>query len=82
MLSRRHTILTKRMDKEPHGAKFHSEDGSLDEKGDRFSLTSIDNKDLNSIIEADSAAYIRQIGKLFNVNHSTIVRHLDQISKV
>ena len=59
-------------------AKFHSRDESLDEKGGRGFPTSIDNEDFRSTIETDSAANTRQIGKLFNVNHSAIVRHLDQ----
>lgn len=42
----------------------------------------VDHDELPTIIEADPQKTTRQLAEVFNVDHATIARHLEQIGKV
>jgi len=62
--------------------KFRDGDLSLEDEEGRGRPSAVDNDQLKVIIEADPRKTTRELEADLNVDHSTIVRHLDQIGKV
>ena len=62
--------------------KFRDGDLSLEDEEGRGRPSAVDNDQLKAIIEADPRKTTRELEADLNVDHSTIVRHLDQIGKV
>ena len=62
--------------------KFCKGDKGLeDEKQSGWPLE-VDNDQLRAIIEADSLTTTQEVAEEFNINCSTVIRHLKQIGKV
>ena len=62
--------------------KFCKGDKGLeDEKHSDWPLE-VDNDQLRGIIKADSLTTTQKVAEDFNINHSTVIRHLKQIGKV
>ena len=63
-------------------ARFKSGDTSLNDKSGRGSPSNFDDRALLAAVEEDEILTTRMLAEDFNVDHSTIVRHLKKLGKV
>ena len=62
--------------------RFRQEDETLDCHDGRDRTSGINNDQLKKIIEADPSKSTREVAEEMNVDHTTVLRHLNQIGKV
>lgn len=62
--------------------RFRQGDETLEDEEGRGRPSVLDNSQLKKIIEADPSKTTREVAEELSVNHSTVLRHLNQLGKV
>lgn len=62
--------------------RFRQGDYALEDEDGRGRPSKVDNDKLKKTIEADTSKSTREVGAVLEVDHATVVRHLNEIGKV